>query len=507
MSYAATSVDALADLVADTVASNKLSTSRVERITTLATLNLDSPEDVVNALLNAHRTARPSTVVSSLYLYDAVVRRARDIVKKKGQGCEMTGEAGPSTSKQRVWSSDALARQARALLKAASASVEEVVISSMRHSRPEQREKVYKVLDIWTKTSTFDSDHLKSIRATAQKVEEKAKAAETHSASSDHTRRASPDRPARHAPKQGPENAQASAFAAGAHPAPLSATHASTALPSQLLALLGDAGKQEELRKALATSHVRMLTLSRSRTFLTGAKQDTSRVSMLELDPAQVALLKDVAAQNGFKDLGISVTQPYERRSAQQELQPPVTSTHARAADLFRTENGPSHDRRGDRVSPQAQASHAAQKAQNESASSRPHMETLVSANSHAKRKDEPGYDELVDKRIRLEHEAGTPSLAMSDRPNDAQPIGNDLAADMSTFEFSTFDATRAESWMDLRERWQRTNGYAPSQTELFWWIRMGSQISSARVEIVAPLRIKRDSQRFERQPSAQLYE
>ncbi|CEH13468.1 hypothetical protein CBOM_01391 [Ceraceosorus bombacis] len=98
-------------------------------------------------------------------------------------------------------------------------------------------------------------------------------------------------------------------------------------------------------------------------------------------------------------------------------------------------------------------------------------METLVSANSHAKRKGEPGYDELVDKRIRLEHEAGTPSLVMSDRPNDAQPIGNDLVADMSTFEFSTFDATRAESWTDLRERWQRTNGYAPSQAELFWWI------------------------------------
>lgn len=153
---------AFSALLYETISLNKLSGSRVSRVTDSATRALSvsnqlplitqDADSVSKVMLKAHMRASPSTKLVSLYLFDAIARHAQEIARRNGVGFDVGGP--PAT----------LAAHAAALLTLLHEPAAEVGIDSMRNAPPEQREKVRKVIDIWDRAGTFPPHILERIR-------------------------------------------------------------------------------------------------------------------------------------------------------------------------------------------------------------------------------------------------------------------------------------------------------------------------------------------------------
>lgn len=105
-----------------------------------------------------------------------------------------------------------------------------------------------------------------------------------------------------------------------------------------------------------------------------------------------------------------------------------------------------------------------------EHSSSRQQVVPPGQARPFAKRKIDSSPEETEEKRARHGLDIGA-APAQSFGVPEAHLREEASGTDMSTFNFASFDATKADCWVELRQRWQKTNGYAPSQVELFWWI------------------------------------
>lgn len=165
-------------------------------------------------MLKAHMRASASTKLVSLYLFDAIARHAQELARRGGTA--MASKDDPA----------ALAANAAALLRALHEPAVQVGIDSLRHVPPEQREKVRKVVDIWSRAATFPAPVLQRILDHGTRTEAPAP-----------TRAAPPPAAPRTAPPPAPApvppTRTASAPAPAAAPAPQ--------LPPHVLALLGQA--------------------------------------------------------------------------------------------------------------------------------------------------------------------------------------------------------------------------------------------------------------------------
>ena len=78
------SVEAFSSLLYELIAMNKLSGSRVARVTESATHALHDPDGLSKVMLKAHMRAPPQNKLVSLYLFDAIARHAQDIARRNG---------------------------------------------------------------------------------------------------------------------------------------------------------------------------------------------------------------------------------------------------------------------------------------------------------------------------------------------------------------------------------------------------------------------------------------
>ncbi|PWN19954.1 hypothetical protein BCV69DRAFT_294242 [Microstroma glucosiphilum] len=155
-------------VVKDSIASNKLSSSRVEAVKVAAAKCFDRAQPAKSEFLRLHLSAPAGSKVVSLYLFDAIARHAREVVKKNGAGLDPL-KALPSTQ----GASDpngTFVRAAKDFLGEMATIVEEVAVSTAGSVKVEQREKVDKVIDIWRKAGTFEADLLDRAALAAKRV-------------------------------------------------------------------------------------------------------------------------------------------------------------------------------------------------------------------------------------------------------------------------------------------------------------------------------------------------
>lgn len=95
---------------------------------------------LVKMIVKCHKKASKSTKVSSLYLFDAVARHARDVVRKKGQGFDPSGARAPKNdSTIEPGTTEALVAGAKAFLSTAQLAAQELCIDTMATVSQEQK--------------------------------------------------------------------------------------------------------------------------------------------------------------------------------------------------------------------------------------------------------------------------------------------------------------------------------------------------------------------------------
>ncbi|KWU46240.1 hypothetical protein RHOSPDRAFT_32238 [Rhodotorula sp. JG-1b] len=146
----------------------KLSSSAVASLSELAMANIRSDSQLVSSLYRHHRKASPANKLVSLYLIDAIAREARSRQKtadKEGKGA---GTAAGSTTPAESPPGAAAGPSAgegdfASFLRKLEAVLSKIVLDNWENGLPEHREKVRKVLDIWTRASTFGASALAKI--------------------------------------------------------------------------------------------------------------------------------------------------------------------------------------------------------------------------------------------------------------------------------------------------------------------------------------------------------
>ncbi|GAA6062487.1 hypothetical protein JCM10212_001860 [Sporobolomyces blumeae] len=179
------SLEALDAQVRSVVTKNKLSSSAVAQIVSLALANVSNDTGLVTTLYREHKRAKPRSKLTSLYLVDAIAREARSRAKKQARAGDPAPtqaatlpapSAGPSTTpdaspppsrpspaREGASSHDADVGTCASFLKKLENILGKIVVDVWENGPPEHREKVRKVLDIWTKAATFSPSSLARI--------------------------------------------------------------------------------------------------------------------------------------------------------------------------------------------------------------------------------------------------------------------------------------------------------------------------------------------------------
>lgn len=123
----------------DAVASDRMSSSRVDRIRSEAIRQFHQSSSLVAAILREHKEARGKTSLSSLYLFDAVSRYAQDIVRKRASGFDYKHAEAPRGSRAERGSKQALVEGAEDFLESSVKAVVEIVDATLDEIREDQR--------------------------------------------------------------------------------------------------------------------------------------------------------------------------------------------------------------------------------------------------------------------------------------------------------------------------------------------------------------------------------
>ena len=97
---------------------------------------------MAKAILRQHTRASSSTKVSSLYLFDAIARHAKDIVKKNGVGFDANDARAPAGSDAIDGTVEALISGASNFLAAASEVASELALDTVKSVSREQQVSV-----------------------------------------------------------------------------------------------------------------------------------------------------------------------------------------------------------------------------------------------------------------------------------------------------------------------------------------------------------------------------
>ncbi|GAA5956355.1 hypothetical protein JCM8115_001696 [Rhodotorula mucilaginosa] len=146
----------------------KLSSSAVASLSELAMANIRSDSQLVSTLYRHHRKASPANKLVSLYLIDAIAREAKSRQKKtdkEGKGARTAaGSTTPADSPPGAAAGPSAGDgDFASFLRKLEAVLSKIVLDNWENGLPEHREKVRKVLDIWTRASTFGASALAKI--------------------------------------------------------------------------------------------------------------------------------------------------------------------------------------------------------------------------------------------------------------------------------------------------------------------------------------------------------
>ncbi|TNY19613.1 hypothetical protein DMC30DRAFT_298575 [Rhodotorula diobovata] len=163
-------------------AKGKLSSSLLQGIVDAALNNIQSDSQLVSTLYRYHKKASPPNKLTSLYLVDGIAREARSRQKKldregKGKGREGAAHspATPAVGSTTPTNSPPPAASPAPTAAAGTGSyasflkileggmLAKFVVDNWENGLPEHRDKVRKVLDIWTKAATFSPSALARI--------------------------------------------------------------------------------------------------------------------------------------------------------------------------------------------------------------------------------------------------------------------------------------------------------------------------------------------------------
>ncbi|KAJ6498344.1 hypothetical protein DFH09DRAFT_335945 [Mycena vulgaris] len=125
----------------EVVHAKRLSASKMNNLTEIALRSMQDDTQLVSILYRTHKSLQPPAKVSSLYVFDALARAARTQVVKQGLTGDINSRKGNC---------------ATFLLKVEGV-LEGLFQDMISAATPESKEKTKKVLDIWSKGSTFPS--------------------------------------------------------------------------------------------------------------------------------------------------------------------------------------------------------------------------------------------------------------------------------------------------------------------------------------------------------------
>ncbi|KAL9938390.1 hypothetical protein V8E36_003013 [Tilletia maclaganii] len=422
-------VEAVTAALHEAIKSNKLSSSRVERIKNLSLATLHDPA-FPSALLREHLKASASHKLTSFYIFDAVARQARDIVRKNGAGFDVSGAQPPASNgadggaQPEAGTPEALVAAAKSFLSFLDGVAEEVTETTFRDVFPDHKEKVRKVIDIWGKASTFSPDLLGDISKKLNSVEAKlARSSKGHQpavTAKDSRPRERNDSEAGNASLGSPGMA-ALAEDSAAHTPPT----APAAVPASLLALLG------------------------------------ASASTPSLAPAPPASAPVAAGPNPHDVMSSISTLLAQAQGASAPSNPASTSTASAGVSAPGRPPGPPPGPPPSR--PPAAGPPPSQ--QNDASGSR-------TGGWKARRSQSPSRSRQPGNTDHYSESAATgdgrkPGRWDNDQGTSGGVTADASAGDLSTFDLANFDPTQAQAWASLAQKWYNTNGYMPSAPEL----------------------------------------
>ncbi|KAN0063710.1 hypothetical protein ACQY0O_003760 [Thecaphora frezii] len=429
----------------ETVAVNKLSTSRVDRIKTGAATCFHDPS-AATSILKLHLRSSSSTKVSSLYLFDAIARHAKDVVKKQGAGQDAGDARAPPGSDAIDGTTEALVAGAEHFLSWASRVASEIALDTMRSVGREQQEKVRKVIDIWARAATFDSDMLRELQRSVERLGNASSSASASasissrhreriaSSSSSSTRTALAKRSA--TPPTDPRDAKRrpnyplppslttdmSGRGASDSPASVSAP-AQVGLPANLLAMLGGANVPASSSSSLPPA-ANLAEKSGSASAAPPASGGDATGAAPMFDMSQLTMLHQLAA-------------PRPNAAAATPMTP---LSVAAAVGGGAAPPGP--------PPPRPAPPHASRPRDERSRS--PTARTSARTSERASRwSDTPSTNAAAT--------AVAADTAAGGKPKDG----------LSSLDLSTFDPTDAESWSRVGRLFENTYGYKPSNQDV----------------------------------------
>ncbi|KAF8216614.1 hypothetical protein K438DRAFT_1703646 [Mycena galopus ATCC 62051] len=139
----------------EVVLAKRLSASKMNNLTEIALKSMQDDTQLVSILYRTHKSLQPAAKVSSLYVFDALARAARSQVVKQNLSGDINARKGNC---------------ATFLLKVEGV-LEGLFQDMISAATPEAKEKTKKVLDIWSKGSTFPSAILVRLKDVVNETE------------------------------------------------------------------------------------------------------------------------------------------------------------------------------------------------------------------------------------------------------------------------------------------------------------------------------------------------
>ncbi|KAL4246335.1 CID domain-containing protein, partial [Abortiporus biennis] len=125
----------------EVVGAKRLSSSKMSKLTKNAMACMENDTQLVSILFRTHKSLSPSSKISSLYVFDALARAARNNVNKEKLTGDLTTQPGNC---------------ATFLLKM-EGILESLFQDMLSSDHPDAKEKTKKIYDIWVKSNTFPS--------------------------------------------------------------------------------------------------------------------------------------------------------------------------------------------------------------------------------------------------------------------------------------------------------------------------------------------------------------
>ncbi|KAJ6518900.1 hypothetical protein C8R45DRAFT_885111 [Mycena sanguinolenta] len=139
----------------EVVLAKRLSASKMNNLTEIALKSMQDDTQLVSILYRTHKSLQPAAKVSSLYVFDALARAARSQVVKQGLTGDINSRKG----------------NAATFLLKVEGVLEGLFQDMISAATPEAKEKTKKVLDIWSKGSTFPSAILVRLKDVVNETE------------------------------------------------------------------------------------------------------------------------------------------------------------------------------------------------------------------------------------------------------------------------------------------------------------------------------------------------